>query len=132
MPSDSYLENMRSLKTAIYRLNELIEDRKTPEDTEWVFKQFEITFDTVISVLKKELVYKAIRTRSERECLNEAIKQKMIGKNDLLKGLLSDYQALLMKPKNARKKLILENIEGNYLDLFETMQDEIESYAKKN
>lgn len=116
---------LRELKTALYRLNELIEDAGDAKAEEWVRKQFEISFDIVVSILRSELARQGVPTRSARECIIEAISHKMLPRSEAYKRLLDDYSLLQTRLKPAQARLVYDNIRDKYRDELNELYEEL-------
>ncbi len=118
---------MRELKTALYRLGELVEDVKDPKGEEWVRKQFEISFDIIVSILRSELARQGVPTRSARECVIEALQHKLLPKSEIYRRILGDYELMQTKLKPPQAKLIYENIRDHYLEDLDVIYEGLDS-----
>ncbi len=116
---------LRELKTALYRLNELTEDANDLKDEAWVRKQFEISMDIVVSILRAKLVEIGVPTRSAREAVIESIRHSFLPKSDAYRKLLGDYDLVQQKLKPSQAKLIYENIRDRYRDDLDLIYDDL-------
>jgi len=117
--------DLESFKKSLFRLKEIVHEKKTIVNRDATLKQFEFTVELAWKTIKRFLREKGIDCRSPRDCLEEGFKYGLVEDNEKWMDMIKDRNIIVHLYSETVANIIYKRIKS-YAKMLDSLKDKLE------